>query len=610
MERLASLERWPDSLSDPVWQSWFDATPTGLLLIAADGRIAAANAMAAAIFGADCDALRQRPLGELIPEMSSFREQRWPVGDARLLTRSEVAGRDGRGRPIPLAIGWQPLGEGGEVLCSVLDMTPFKQAEQEFARFFDLSLDLMCIADLEGRFRRVNPNFSRLLGYNEEQLTSQPFLTFVHPEDRQQTMREMERLSAGGDVVQFRNRYRDARGNDHWLEWNARAVPGEDLCFAVARDVTDRIVIEQQLAAQEVRERAILDNTGAVIYVKDLQGRYQFINREFSRLFNISVADAQGRSDFDIFPPAMAHVFEQNDRAVLDSRSTLKVEEIAPHPDGPHVYLSVKFPLFDAAGEPHAVAGISTDVTDRIWLKRTADELRSAKEVQRRLYPRETLELPGFDIAGSVSAASQLCGDYYDYVARPDGTVTICVGDVSGHGLGPALEMVETRALLRMLLKTTQPLPAVVGTLNQLLCADTPESSFLTLFLAELDPVRRQLHYIGAGHDAWLFRTDGRVQRLESTGMVVALFESATFPLSESLVLDGGDLILICTDGLHEAMSPDRELFGLERLCEAVQRHRQEPAAILIGELFAEVRRFTGQAPVRDDMTAVAVRVR
>jgi sigma-B regulation protein RsbU (phosphoserine phosphatase) len=332
------------------------------------------------------------------------------------------------------------------------------------------------------------------------------------------------------------------------------------------------------------------------------------VNQEFSRLFNVPLAEAFGRTDFDIFPAAIAHAFQQNDRTVLESRTTLKVEEIAPHPDGPHSYLSVKFPLIDAAGEAYAVAGISTDITDRIWLKRTAEELKSATEVQRRLYPGQPPLLAGFDLAGAVSPASHLCGDYYDYVMRPDGTLAICVGDVSGHGLGPALEMVETRAVLRMLLRTEQPLPDVVATLNRLLCDDTPESSFLTLLVVELDPVARRFRYVGAGHDAWLFHRDGRIDRLPSTGSVVALFETAEFPLSDPMALEPGDLLLLCTDGIVEAMSPDRDLFGHSRLCAAVQKHREHSAAVLLAELFSDVRRFAGQVSLRDDMTAVAVK--
>jgi PAS domain S-box-containing protein len=115
------------------------------------------------------------------------------------------------------------------------------RAERDLARFFDLSLDLFCLAGLDGHFRRVNPNFSRVLGYPDDELIRRPFLDFVHDDDRPATQVAMEQLARGLPVVRFRNRYRDVRGQFRWFEWTAKAVPNEGLVFAVARDITDRL---------------------------------------------------------------------------------------------------------------------------------------------------------------------------------------------------------------------------------------------------------------------------------------------------------------------------------------------------------------------------------
>ena len=116
-----------------------------------------------------------------------------------------------------------------------------RRAESDLERFFELSLDLFCIAGLDGFFRRVNANFSRVLGYSEKELLSRPFLEFVHPEDREQTIYVMSQLQLGNPVVQFQNRYSVTGGTWRCFEWTAKSVPRDRIIFAVARDVTNRI---------------------------------------------------------------------------------------------------------------------------------------------------------------------------------------------------------------------------------------------------------------------------------------------------------------------------------------------------------------------------------
>jgi serine/threonine-protein kinase len=113
-----------------------------------------------------------------------------------------------------------------------------RRAEQDMVRFFDLCLDLFCIAGLNGFFYRINSNFTRILGYSTEEMLSRPFLDFVHHEDRDATLAEMAKLSMGLPVVRFRNRYRDIRGDYHCFEWTAKSDPTEGIIFAVARVIS------------------------------------------------------------------------------------------------------------------------------------------------------------------------------------------------------------------------------------------------------------------------------------------------------------------------------------------------------------------------------------
>lgn len=131
--------------------------------------------------------------------------------------------------------------------ATTFDVTERKRAERERDRFFTLSGDLLCIAEFDGRFKRVNPAWEAVLGFKTEQLVGQAFVDFVHPDDRQRTIEEAARLSEGAESVDFENRYRCADGSYRWLRWNARAAPDEKLVYASARDVTERKQAEDRI---------------------------------------------------------------------------------------------------------------------------------------------------------------------------------------------------------------------------------------------------------------------------------------------------------------------------------------------------------------------------
>jgi len=125
--------------------------------------------------------------------------------------------------------------------------TKLRALEAESARHFNLSLDMICTAGFDGRFKAVNPAFERILGYRPEDLVGRPFLDFVHPDDIEKTEREAAALAEGNHTVQFQNRYFGSDGDVHWLEWASVPIPDEQIIYGVARDVTDRKALEEEL---------------------------------------------------------------------------------------------------------------------------------------------------------------------------------------------------------------------------------------------------------------------------------------------------------------------------------------------------------------------------
>jgi serine/threonine-protein kinase len=182
--------------------------------------------------GADqCETIRQAARGELtaaFERLDCCGTDRALIALAKQCLEPEPAARP------------QDAGELSQRFTAYLESV-LKQAERDLIRFFELSLDLFCIAGFDGFFHRVNANFSRVLGHTTKELLAHPFLDFVHPDDHQATRDAMAIVVRGVPVVQFRNRYRDHSGNYRWFEWTGKSIPEEKVIFAVARDVTDSV---------------------------------------------------------------------------------------------------------------------------------------------------------------------------------------------------------------------------------------------------------------------------------------------------------------------------------------------------------------------------------
>jgi PAS domain S-box-containing protein len=150
---------------------------------------------------------------------------------------------------VPVEVSFNPIDVDGErlIACVLQDNTDRRRVEEEQDRFFRLSIDMLCIAGLDGHFKRLNPSWQRTLGFTVEELLAEPFLNFVHPEDRAATLVEFQRLLAGADVIAFENRYRCRDGTHRWLLWNAAPVPEQERIYAVAHDITARKRAEAEL---------------------------------------------------------------------------------------------------------------------------------------------------------------------------------------------------------------------------------------------------------------------------------------------------------------------------------------------------------------------------
>jgi PAS domain S-box-containing protein len=248
-----------------------EASPVGMLMVNRVGTIVLVNAQIERIFRYTREELVGQSIEVLVPERFRGRHPGFRSGFfAAPGARAMGAGRDlyglrKDGSEVPIEIGLNPLPtpEGDYVLSSVLDITERKSADHDRTRFFELSVDMVCIANAQGRFLRSNPAFSAVLGYSSQELLDRPLLDLVHPDDREATLAELDALAAGARSSEFTNRYRCSDGSYRWLQWRT-ASEVDGTLHAVARDVTrDRELVEelrhrQAALSASVKERDVL----------------------------------------------------------------------------------------------------------------------------------------------------------------------------------------------------------------------------------------------------------------------------------------------------------------------------------------------------------------
>ncbi len=255
-----------------------------------------------------------------------------------------------------------------------------RKSEERYRDLFENASDLIQSCAPDGKLMFANRAWCEALGYTADEIPSLSIFDIIHPSSRQHCMDMFSRVTAGEKVDHIEAKFVTKDGGTIRVEGSSscRFKDGKPVATrSIFRDITERDRAQKALKKSEQQLQAILDNSTAVIYLKDYWGRYILINNRFENLFHVSKELAVGKSDFDLFPKEMAEVFRANDLKVLEAGTALEWEEIAPHDDGPHTYLSVKFPLLDSAGAPYALCGISTDISER---KRMEVEVELARD--------------------------------------------------------------------------------------------------------------------------------------------------------------------------------------------------------------------------------------
>ena len=247
-------------------------------------------------------------------------------------------------------------------------------------------------------------------------------------------------------------------------------------------------------------------------------------------------------------------------------------------------------------------------VEARLERERFERELALASEIQQRFQPTAPPHVNGYELQGISFPCYEIGGDYYDFIERDDGRLVIALGDVSGKGTAAALLMSSLHAAIHAQSGSHNSLSATISAVNRYLADNIPANRFVTLFYAELDPESGALSFLNAGHNPPLIvHSAGTVEQLASGGLPLGIKPDAEYREGRTQ-LQPGDVLVIYSDGVTEAMSPTGEEFGATRLYEVVSRNIEASAAGIRDRIESSLTKFAQGTSAADDITLVIVK--
>jgi len=245
---------------------------------------------------------------------------------------------------------------------------------------------------------------------------------------------------------------------------------------------------------------------------------------------------------------------------------------------------------------------LAMELVDRVLVR---DELEVARQLQRDLLPSTVPEIAGYTLAHSYRTANEIGGDYYDLATLPDGRIALVIGDASGHGMAAGLLMAIANAALKLAVEVDPTPQRVAMLLNRVLVRTGDTRAFMTLFYGVLEPSTGQLSFVCAGHPFPLLRRNGgEVVELGTGSFPLGIRESLDVTPSEVRV-DPGDLLVLYSDGLPEAVNAAGDAFGYD----AMRALLRQPGDVrqIHDRLLAALDAHVAGEPFKDDVTLVVV---
>ena len=365
--------------------------------------------------------------------------------------------------------------------------------------------------------------------------------------------------------------------------------------------------------------RQIIDLVPDFIFANDFQGRYLIANKALAKALSTTVEELEGSTKEEICPShEQAQRMLEEDREVMETNRPLFIpeESFVDHKGERHVFQIHRIPYVDIETGKRAVLGVATDITERKCMEeaikektRLEHELDIARAIQLGLLPNKKPDIERFDIGGWNQAAEKTGGDYYDWF-NFQGRTVVSIADATGHGIGPALIVPLCRAYFRALLMNGSSLEAAICNVNKLLANDLPSDRFVSAAVGVLEPSKSMMHFFSAGHGPIFFYNASMDDILlwPANDRPLGIKEGTITGKPTEIVFSPGDILVLVTDGFFEWRNPSEEVFGEQRLAQAILSLSHLPSDELISGLYKAVIDFSDGTKQADDLTALVIK--
>lgn len=612
----------------------FEQSPFAMLIVDREGRAVHGNPAFCRLAGADLNDLRGRCLDEAALRLGqeSFAAQLRERRDTGTGSRTQILQPVIDGLPTSLLETLSPLtDEHGtvthfliarqEVTEQEMTKTALVRSEQRFRKVTELAGEWLWEQNEEGRYTYSSTALFDILGYRPEEIIGRSYLDILTEGDRRHWTTA---LPASPHIPRpfhrLVNRYRHKDGHEVFTESSGEPVLGEHgeiLAWrGVDHDITARKRFEDAL---KVRERAIEAASVGITIIDALDPERPIIYANAALCTMIGVPKEQllrCSQTVLLGPDGDAATWSVISDALAEGTPVSLTARLRRRNGDPFWSDLQVSPVRNGDGRVTHFIWIIADVTERQRAAETRHELEMARHIQTSLLPKSRLQTERLEASGICIPAGAIGGDFYDYFSTKDG-VSLAIADVSGHSVGAALMMSETRSALRAEIRTARADsrlfgPAdMLGLLNELLFEDLNGADlFITMFFIDFDPITRRLRYANAGHCPALVAKRGHDEciSLDAEGLILGVRPDVRFE-ERSLLLKPEDVVLLYTDGVIETSDRNGEFYGVERLGIQLLRHRHRPAAELMQAVLDDLREFCGHDGQADDTSLLVLRV-
>lgn len=496
-----------------------------------------------------------------------------------------------------------------------------KESEERFRQMAEMTGEWLWEQDAKGFYLYSSNAVQQIVGWSPDAVIGTHYTALLTPcaQTQQQAYATSRQPFYG-----LTNQYRHQDG--HLVYTESTGLPildaqGQLIKWrGVDRDITARKHYHDALIESEQRTRQIIESALSAIVIMDAYGLITDWNYRAELMFGWTAQEAVGQRLAElIIPPRLRSAHQHGlQQFLLTGTGTMLnqlLEQVALRRDGSEFPVEISVaPL--KQGNTYLFSGFINDISARKAAEQriraaeinwavAQNELGIAQRIQASLSPSAPLKSAQFAVTGYCLPAAQVGGDYFDYFYRSDNVLDLVIADVSGHSIGPALFMVETRSAILTQAKHSSTPAQTLALLNSFMFADLDRADyFITLSYLQYSVDSQQLAYANAGHPPPLLLRDGQGEclPLDAEGMVLGVRKELDFD-EHTVSLSAGDVVLLYTDGLTEAENPEGDFFGVDRVCQTLCRCRAMAPEQIIAQLLDQLKQFCRSDLFKDDIT-------